>query len=187
MGSSGGLTRPHRLLPFLRFSTLYPKMLVPPVLEGADQARLIQSLKALSIFGVEGGPGYAKGKVKIIINLKNFSTTPPILDTLSQIDFDVLQRQLTLCPCLNVIGLHHFTDALISFSPDVIAVLSAMIHISVPVFSLRANFAQFLPAVSANLLALQDVVSDRGTSVVFRRPPFELNTSCRTFDNILRT
>lgn len=59
IGSSAGLTRLHRLLPFLRFSTLYPKMLVPPVLVGADQARLMQSLKALMIFGVEGCPGYA--------------------------------------------------------------------------------------------------------------------------------
>lgn len=64
MGSSGGLTWPHRLLPFLRFSTLYPKRLVPPVLVGADQARLIQSLKALTIFGVEGGPGYAERMIK---------------------------------------------------------------------------------------------------------------------------
>lgn len=64
MGSSGGLTWPHRLLPFLRFSTLYPKMLVPPVLAGADQARLMQSLKALTILGVEGGPGYAERMIK---------------------------------------------------------------------------------------------------------------------------
>lgn len=64
IGSSGGLIRPHRLLPFLRFSTLYPKILVPPVLVGADQARLIQSLKALTIFGVEGGPGNAERMIK---------------------------------------------------------------------------------------------------------------------------
>ena len=49
----------HRLLPFLRFSILYPKIFVPPVLAGAVQARLMQSLKALTIFGVDGGPGYA--------------------------------------------------------------------------------------------------------------------------------
>lgn len=64
MGSSGELTRPHRLLPFFLFSTLYPKILVPPVLVGADQARFIQSLKALTIFGAEGGPGYAESMVK---------------------------------------------------------------------------------------------------------------------------
>lgn len=52
---------PHRLLPFLRFSTIYPRRSVPPVLEGAFQARLIQSLNALIIFGAEGGPGYATG------------------------------------------------------------------------------------------------------------------------------
>lgn len=52
---------PHRLLPFLRFSTLYPRMSVPPVLEGAVQDRLMQSLNALIIFGAEGGPGYAAG------------------------------------------------------------------------------------------------------------------------------
>lgn len=63
-GSLAGLTRPHRLLPFFRFSTLYPKMLVPPVLVGADQARFIQSLKALTIFGAEGGPGYAVRGIK---------------------------------------------------------------------------------------------------------------------------
>lgn len=49
--------RLHKLLPFLRFSTLYPRRLVPPVLVGAVQARLMQSLKALTILGVDGGPG----------------------------------------------------------------------------------------------------------------------------------
>lgn len=57
--SSGGLTGPHRLLPFLRFSRLYPRILVPPVLAGRDQDRLMQSLKALTTFGADGGPGYA--------------------------------------------------------------------------------------------------------------------------------
>lgn len=60
MGSSGGLTRLQRLLPFLRFSILYPKRLVPPVLVGGVQARLIQSLKALTIFGADGAPGNAE-------------------------------------------------------------------------------------------------------------------------------
>lgn len=59
ISSLGGLTWSHRLLPFLRFSTLYPKISVPPVLDGADQARLMQSLKALTTFSVEGAPGYA--------------------------------------------------------------------------------------------------------------------------------
>lgn len=61
MGSSSGFTKLQILLPFLRFSTLYPKRFVPPVLEGAVQARLIQSLKALTIFGADGGPGNAEG------------------------------------------------------------------------------------------------------------------------------
>lgn len=43
-------------------------MLVPPVLVGAVQAKLMQSLKALTIFGVEGGPGNA-GKINEIIRL----------------------------------------------------------------------------------------------------------------------
>lgn len=34
-------------------------MLVPPVLVGGDHDKLMQSLKALTIFGVEGGPGNA--------------------------------------------------------------------------------------------------------------------------------
>lgn len=89
----------------------------------------------------------------------------------------MLVRMLTLCPCLNVIGLHHFTGALISFRPDVVAVLSAVIHISVPVFRLWANLAKFLPAVSANLLALQDIVCDGGASIIFGSPPFEINAS----------
>lgn len=84
---------------------------------------------------------------------------------------------LTLCSCLNIISLHHFTGALIRFRPDVVAILSAMIHIRVPVLRLWANLAQFLPAVSANLLALQDVVCNRGASVVFGGPPFEVDAS----------
>lgn len=32
---------------------------MPPVLAGGDQARLMQSLNALSTFGADGGPGYA--------------------------------------------------------------------------------------------------------------------------------
>lgn len=91
--------------------------------------------------------------------------------------FGVLVRMLTLCPCLNVIRLHHFTGALTSFCPDVVAVLSAMIHISVPVFRLWTNLVKFLPAVSANLLPLQDIVSDRGAAIIFGRSPFELDTS----------
>lgn len=59
MISSGGLTGPQRLLPFFRFSMLYPRIFVPPVLAGGDQARLMQSLNALSTFGADGGPGYA--------------------------------------------------------------------------------------------------------------------------------
>lgn len=57
--SSAGLTGLHRLLPFLRFSMLYPRMLVPPVLEGGFHVRVIQSLKALTTLGAEGGPAYA--------------------------------------------------------------------------------------------------------------------------------
>lgn len=57
--SSGVFTAPHRLLPFLRFSSLYPRILVPPVSDGGDQERLMQSLKALITFGADGGPGYA--------------------------------------------------------------------------------------------------------------------------------
>lgn len=34
-------------------------MLVPPVLVGGDHDKLMQSLKALTTFGAEGGPGYA--------------------------------------------------------------------------------------------------------------------------------
>lgn len=64
IGSSSGFTKLQRLLPFLRFSTLYPKILVPPVLEGAVHARLMQSLKALTIFGAEGGPGNAGNKIE---------------------------------------------------------------------------------------------------------------------------
>lgn len=67
IGSSSGFTKLQRLLPFLRFSTLYPKILVPPVLDGAVHARLMQFLKALTIFGTEGGPGNA-GKVNKIEN-----------------------------------------------------------------------------------------------------------------------
>jgi len=50
---------PQRLLPFLRFSRLYPRMLVPPVLAGGAQDRLMQSLKALTTFGAEGAAAYA--------------------------------------------------------------------------------------------------------------------------------
>lgn len=59
MISSGGLTVPQILLPFFRFSRLYPRIFVPPVLAGGDHARLMQSLNALSTFGADGGPGYA--------------------------------------------------------------------------------------------------------------------------------
>jgi len=38
---------------------LYPRILVPPVLDGGDQERLMQFLKALTTFGADGGPGYA--------------------------------------------------------------------------------------------------------------------------------
>lgn len=58
--SSAGLTGLHRLLPFLRFSMLYPRMLVPLVLEGEIHVRVMQSLKSLTTLGAEGGPGYAK-------------------------------------------------------------------------------------------------------------------------------
>lgn len=57
--SLGGLTGPHKLLPFLRFSRLYPRILVPPVSAGGDQERVIQSLKELTTLGADGGPGYA--------------------------------------------------------------------------------------------------------------------------------
>lgn len=36
-------------------------MLVPPVSAGGDQDRVMQSLKALTTFGADGGPGYAAG------------------------------------------------------------------------------------------------------------------------------
>lgn len=85
---------------------------------------------------------------------------------------DVLIRMLTLRPCLNVIGRHHFTNALNCFCPYVVAILSAMIHICIPVFGLWAYVAKFLPAVSANLLALQDVACDRTASIIFGSPPF---------------
>lgn len=94
IGSSGGLTEPHRLLPFLRFSTLYPKMLVPPVLVGADQARLIQSLKALTTFSVVGGPGYAErminGHFLTGSHKAFFLNQPTEFETLSQIHIGVL-------------------------------------------------------------------------------------------------
>lgn len=86
-----------------------------------------------------------------------------------------VQVFITFCACLNVISLHHLTDALISFCPDVVTILPAMIHIRVPVFSFWANLSQLLPTVSADLLSLQDVISDRGTSIVFRDPPFKIN------------
>ena len=70
-------------------------------------------------------------------------------------------RGLTLRPCLDVVSLHHVTDPLISFSPDVVAVFSAMIHINIPIFRLWANLTQLLPAVAPNLLTLQYVVGDR--------------------------
>lgn len=47
------------LLPFFRFSRLYPRILVPPVFAGGDQDRLMQSLKAVTTFGADGAPGYA--------------------------------------------------------------------------------------------------------------------------------
>ncbi len=47
------------LLPRLRFSILYPTILVPPVLVGGDHAKVMQFLKALTTLGVDGGPGYA--------------------------------------------------------------------------------------------------------------------------------
>lgn len=81
----------------------------------------------------------------------------------------------TLCPCLNVISLHHFTDTLISFCPDVITVFSAMIHVGVPVFRLCTHIAKFLPTIPANLLTLQDVSCDRRASIVFGNPPREVN------------
>lgn len=91
---------------------------------------------------------------------------------------------LTLCSCLNVIGLHHFADVVVGLGPDVVAVLSAMIHIGISVFRLRANLAKFLPAVPADLLALQDVAGDRTASVIFGTPPFEINAGRRAFDNV---
>lgn len=39
-------------------------MFAPSVFAGAVQARFIQSLKALTILGVDGGPGYAKEIIK---------------------------------------------------------------------------------------------------------------------------
>ena len=56
-----------------------------------------------------------------------------------------------------------------------VAVLSAMIHISVPVFGLRANLAQFFPAVAADLLSFHDVVGDGAAAAVLGRAPFEVN------------
>lgn len=88
IGSSGGWTKPHRLLPFLRFSTLYPKMLVPPVLVGAVQAKLMQSLKALTIFGVEGGPGNA-GKRNEIIRIGLFCSVTNACYTLVMRHYEV--------------------------------------------------------------------------------------------------
>lgn len=88
---------------------------------------------------------------------------------------DPLDPMLTFCPSLDVISLHHFADVVISFCSDVVAILPAMIHIGVPVFGLWADLSQFLPAVSANLLALQDVVSDGAASIVLGNPPFEVD------------
>lgn len=70
MISSGGLTGPQRLLPFFRFSRLYPRIFVPPVLAGGDQERLMQFLNALSTFGADGGPGYAVSINDVITNEK---------------------------------------------------------------------------------------------------------------------
>lgn len=92
----------------------------------------------------------------------------------------------TLCPCLDVICLHHSTGSLFSFSPDVVAVFSTMVHICVPVFRLWADLAQLLPAVPANLLTFQDEVRDRRTSIVFGEPPFELNAGWWTFNDVHR-
>lgn len=76
MISSDGLTRPHKLLPFFRFSRLYPRIFVPPVLAGGDQARVMQSLNALITFGADGGPGYAvktNEETKFSISIQGFS------------------------------------------------------------------------------------------------------------------
>lgn len=78
MISSDGLTRPHKLLPFFRFSRLYPRIFVPPVLAGGDQARVMQSLNALITFGADGGPGYAVKinvceETKLAISIQGFS------------------------------------------------------------------------------------------------------------------
>lgn len=138
--------------------------MVPPVLVGAVHARLMQSLKALTIFGTEGCPGNA-GKVTKIENetLHHDSLVP------------IIVKMLTLCPCLDVISLHHVADIIISFCSDVVAVFSAVIHIGIPVFGLWADLSKFLPAVSANLLPFQDVISDGTASIVLGNPPFEVN------------
>ncbi len=60
MGSSMALTTVQRLLPFLRFSTIYPRIREPPRLTGEAQQMLMQSSKALTTFGGAGGPGKAE-------------------------------------------------------------------------------------------------------------------------------
>lgn len=176
------------------------------MLEGAVHARLMQSLKALTIFGAEGCPGNA-GKVNkiesqtvhdhdslfpIVLKMVKTKLTPCIGQLKYGLSFspsrryfytNVWQRpckvlpnpRLTFCPCLDVISLHHFADVVISFCPDVVAVFSAVIHIGIPVLGLGANLSEFLPAVSANLLTLQDVVRDGTPSIVLGNPPFEVN------------
>lgn len=142
------------------------------MLVGAVQARLMQSLKALTIFGTEGGPGNAGKVVKIENETLHHDSLLPII-----------RKALTFCPCLDVISLHHVADVIIRFRSDMVAVFSAVIHIGIPVFGLWADLPKFFPAVSANLLALQDVVSDGTPSIVLGNSPFEFNAGGGTFNN----
>lgn len=54
------LTVDQRLLPFLRFSKMYPRIREPPRLLGESQEMLMQFSEALITFGGAGGPGKAE-------------------------------------------------------------------------------------------------------------------------------
>lgn len=158
-------------------------MRVPPlVLEGGSQAKLMQSLKALTILGGAGEPGNAGNRKK---NTFTFSRDKQLVIYYIKIWTEI--RNLTQNASSNITSCHGVTEALRVFCPDPVAVLSATIYVSVSVGRLSRNVSNFSPGVSSQLLPLQVVISQWTTAIILWGPPFKINGRQRTFYNFYRS
>lgn len=77
---------------------------------------------------------------------------------------------------LYVICFKHITGAFCSYGPYTIAVLSAMVYVSVFKVGLRSNISNLLPSVPPCLLPFEIVMDHRRPSIIFWRPPLKLHT-----------